>query len=735
LAEILANPETVRSHHLYLAIFLLVALGAFTKSAQFPFHFWLPNAMAAPTPVSAYLHSATMVKAGIYLLLRLDALLGGTPVWVFTLVGAGSISMLIGAVGALRHRDLKKVLAYSTITALGTLTLLIGLSFEASIKAAIVFLIVHALYKGSLFLVAGSVDHEAGSRDIAGLGGLRRLMPFTAAAAILSGLSMAGLPPLFGFVGKELAYKAKVGFDGADILLPAIAVLANALTVAAAGLLVLLPFFGKLKKTPRSAHEAPAGMWIGSLLLAASGLVFGIFPALLPKPIVSSAVTAALGYAIEIKLALWYGLGTELLLSGLTIALGVLLFWQRNSVMRLLGRLDALAAWGPQRWYQFLLGSVLRFASWHTRLLQNGNLRGYLLWLLMGLVAATGIPLVGNLDLLQNVEFAAGELLPHEWILTLLIVIGAVVTAVTTNKLLAVAALGAVGFSIALLFLGLGAPDLAMTQFLVETLVVVIILLVLRHLPVRQLNKRVKGRLSIDTLLPAILAGGVVSLLLIAISSQPLNLNISAYFTAQSLPEGFGRNIVNVILVDFRALDTLGEITVLAVAALGAFVLAQSDLKSSPSLPAPDRLLILQTATRLLVSLLLLASLFLLWRGHNEPGGGFIGGLVAAGAFILFLMAYGEQATSSLLRTDPRTLLGTGLAVAVLSGMPAVIRGQAFLSGGWITIESGDPGAPLKLGTPLLFDVGVFLVVVGFALAIVIAMERVPSTRRTVGGS
>ena len=281
LRELMADPEAVRAHALYPAAFALVALGALTKSAQFPFHFWLPNAMAAPTPVSAYLHSATMVKAGIYLLMRLDALLGGTALWTFTLSTVGVITMLLGAVWALRQTDLKKTLAYSTVTALGTLTLLVGLSFEASIQAAVVFLLVHALYKGALFMIAGSVDHETGTRDVLTLGGLRKAMPFTFGAAALAGLSMAGVPPLFGFVGKELAYKAKLGFEGADILLPGAAVLANALTLAAAGIVVLRPFFGALGQTPRDAHEAPPSMWIGPAVLAAVGLVFGLLPTLL----------------------------------------------------------------------------------------------------------------------------------------------------------------------------------------------------------------------------------------------------------------------------------------------------------------------------------------------------------------------------------------------------------------------------------------------------------------------
>jgi multicomponent Na+:H+ antiporter subunit A len=629
LTEIVQRGEAVRAHALYPALFALIAVGCFAKSAQFPFHFWLPNAMAAPTPVSAYLHSATMVKAGIYLLMRLDATLGGTALWVITLATAGTITMLLGAVWALRQTDLKKVLAYSTITALGTLTVLVGLSFEASIKAAVVFLLVHALYKGALFLVAGSVDHETGTRDLLGLGGLRRAMPITGVAAALAGLSMAGLPPLFGFVGKELTYKAKLGFESADVILPGVAVLANALTVAAAGVLVLRPFFGARRDTPKAPHEAPASMWLGPLVLAVAGLLAGLFPMFLPATLVDSAVTATLGYAVEIKLALWYGLGTALYLSIVTVAIGVLTYWQWDRVRGALARLDGLTRIGPERGYERGLDGVLAFAGWQTRLLQNGSLRGYLVWLL-GLV----VVLPGAALLLRHegfgVAMAWSEVLPHEWALALLVVMGALVTTGAWSRMLAVAALGVVGFSVALLFLGLGAPDLAMTQLLVETLIVVIILLVLRHLPTLREERSEPMFSRGASALLALGAGVVVTALGLAVVATPFDAGVSEFYAARSVPDGFGRNLVNVILVDFRALDTLGEITVLAVAALGAYVLVRAG--AAPVLPRLDvgGSLILRTATRFLITLLFLTALFLLWRGHNEPGGGFIGGLVRA---------------------------------------------------------------------------------------------------------
>ncbi|NBC18693.1 MAG: putative monovalent cation/H+ antiporter subunit A [Bacteroidetes bacterium] len=726
LSELRAQSDVIRAHGLYLPLFALIVLGCFTKSAQVPFHFWLPNAMAAPTPVSAYLHSATMVKAGIYLLARFDGMLGGTTAWVWTLSVAGALTMLLGAVLALRHTDLKKVLAYSTITALGTLTLLIGLSFEASIKAAIVFLIVHSFYKGALFLVAGSVDYETGTRDVLRLGGLRRVMPVTATAAGLAGLSMAGLPPLFGFVGKELAYKAKLGFDGADLVLPTVAVVANALTVAAAGIVVLRPFFGALRETPRTAREAPLSMLLGPLGLAGMGLLFGLLPTLLPRTLVGSAVTATLGNPIEIELTLWYGLNLALLLSVVTAGAGVLTYLRWDAVRGALARMDPLWRRGPERGYAVALRGLLRLAEGQTRLLQNGSLRAYLRWLVALAVVLPGVALWMHADaLFAGVTTAWAEVLPHEWVLAVLIVGGSITVVRARSRLLAVAALGVVGFSVALLFIHLGAPDLAMTQFLVETLIVVIVLLVLWRLPAMARDARDRGAQRVANGVLAVGAGAVVTALALAVLAVPFDPYVSTFFAEESVASAYGRNIVNVILVDFRALDTLGEITVLAVAALGAYVLVH--VGALPELPrVRPQSVILRTATRFMIALLLLASLFLLWRGHNEPGGGFIGGLIGAGAFALYAIAFGLRAMQQVLRVSPRVLLGVGLALALVSGLFALAAGEVFLTGQWITVPLGGAAAPLKLGTPLLFDIGVYLVVIGFTLTILRALEQAP---------
>jgi multicomponent Na+:H+ antiporter subunit A len=722
LSTLLTRGADVQAHPLYLPAFVLIAIGAFAKSAQVPFHFWLPNAMAAPTPVSAYLHSATMVKAGVYLLARLDPVLGGTGAWIWTLAVVGGATMLVGSIGALRHTDLKKVLAYSTLTALGTLVVLLGLSYDASIKAAIVFLLVHALYKSGLFLVAGSVEHGTGTRDLLQVSGLRSVLPWTALAAVLAGLSMAGLPPLFGFVGKELAYKAKLGVENLGWLLPTIAVTANALTVVAAGLIVLRPFFGS-RRPPETgrAHEVPFAMWVGPVLVGAAGLLFGVAPTLMAG-LVAPAVAVVAGEPVEIQLALWYGLNTALYLSVVTVVLGGAgyLLWPR--VRARLTALDRLIVLGPARGYDLLLKGAFALGNGLRRFVEVSSVRRYLA-LLFGVIVA----LVGGTLLLRTGTFVSlsglSEVLPHEWGLVLLIAAAALAAAWAQAPLVALPSLGVAGLGLALLYVLLSAPDLAMTQVLVEILLVVIALAVLSatgRMPRREPRKRRRYAVPL-----AMGVGGTVTLLLLSVLQQPFDGRVSDFFLTQSVPQGFGRNVVNVILVDFRALDTLGEIAVLAIAALGALVLLRGLTVAGPSLPSiavPS--LVLRTAARLLLALLILASLFMLWRGHNEPGGGFIGGLFAASAVVLYLLAHRRAATERLLRGSPRMALGVGLAIALGSGLVGVFAGNLpFLTGQWTTIGK------IKLGTPLLFDIGVFIVVVGFTLTIILALDRVLDVR------
>ncbi len=730
LSELAASGEAIRAHALYPAIVVLVLAGAFTKSAQFPFHYWLPNAMEAPTPVSAYLHSATMVKAGVYLVARTDHLLGGTPGWTAALVAAGGATMVLGSVLALRHTELKRILAYSTIMALGTLVLLIGIGGEAGAKAAAAFLVVHAFYKATLFLTSGAVDHETGTRDVTELGGLRRAMPITATAAVLAGLSMAALPPLFGFIGKELVYEATLGFGLVEPLVPVAAVLAFAFTVTAAGIVVLRPFFGRLRDTPKPPHEAPFGMWLGPAVGAATGLLLGVWPAV-AQAVVGPAASAIMARELPLTLTLWHGLNPALGLSAASLALGAAVypFWHR--LRNQLRRTDALAeAIGPDRSFDRALGGLTALSRGLTSLLQGGSLRAYLYTVL---AAAVVLPTVSYWLTDPAAPLRMPEATYYEWIVAGTIAAAGISAAFARSRLLAVAALGVVGFGIALLYVFIGAPDLAMTQFLVETLTVIIILLVIRRLP--RLRETEAERSPFKAVSDAVLAlgsGALVTGLLLAVTATGMDPYVSDYFVRESVPGGHGRNIVNVILVDFRALDTLGEITVLATAGLGVFGVIH--LAAPPTGPAlvTGASLILKTATRWLLALLLLFAILLLWRGHNLPGGGFIGGLVSVGAFALYGIAFGWRELRRLLRVDPRYLIGAGLAAAVGSGLFALTADAPFLTGMWAALGGGKEEGGVALGTPLLFDVGVFLVVNGFALTVILNLER--SAAEAAGG-
>lgn len=576
MSQVLASGEALRQHSLYMPILLLVLAGAFTKSAQFPFHFWLPGAMAAPTPVSAYLHSATMVKAGIYLLARLNPALGGSEAWhyLITLVGAGT--MLAGAVLAFPQKDLKKLLAYSTVSALGTLTLLIGLNTSLSMKAAMVFLLVHSLYKGALFLTAGNIDHASGTRDVSKLGGLARLMPLTAAAAGLSALSMAGLPPLFGFISKELLYEAKMQAPTAAGLITTVGIAANMILVGLAGILIAVLLRGNGDRSPRVAREVPFAMLAGPCLLTLLSLLTGLFPDL-ASPLVSPAVSAIRAETTEIHLALWHGFNPVLALGFLTYTGGVGLFFLRRPVVRF-GRLfSPIKAAGPESLYERGLSALTRLAALQTRLIQSGYLRFYLL------------AIVGTTVGLLSVAYLSRHPLPsiafqepirfQDAVLAGLILAAALAAAISRSRLGSIAALGAVGYLVAMVFVRFGAPDLAMTQILIETLTVILFVFVFYRLPRYGRLTSPAGRAR--DAVAALATGAVMTVLTLAAAAYSHELRLSEFFAENSWSLGHGRNVVNVILVDFRALDTLGEIVVLALAGLGVYALLKLRPKRS----------------------------------------------------------------------------------------------------------------------------------------------------------
>lgn len=575
LSDLLENQDVLRSHALYLPILILVLAGAFTKSAQVPFHFWLPGAMAAPTPVSAYLHSATMVTAGVFLLGRLHPLLGNTDVWQYVVTGVGAATMVTGALLALPQTDLKRLLAYSTVSALGTLTMLLGIGTPLAVQAAVVFLIVHSLYKGALFMVAGAVDHETGTRDVRQLGGLFKVMPVTAAAAGMAALSMSGLPPLFGFIGKELLYEANLGAPTASSFLTAASVGSNIIMVAVALIVAFRPFHGGPLLPEKKLHEPPFALWFGPVVLALLGLVAGLFPALVDVPLVTAAANAIQGTDESVTLKLWHGLNLVLLLSGVTVLGGLVLYLARGPVRTFADRLAPLARCGPQQAYTLGLRALNAVADGQTRLLQHGYLRGYVLTVL---AAATGLAAFalyrfGAVPLWVGFE----DVRLHEIVIGAIILSAALVAAISRSRLAAVAAMGVVGYCVALIYGLYGAPDLAITQILVETLTLVLFVLVVVHLP-RFTHFTSPRRRLFDALFAAT-SGVVITLLVLKALHVETAERVSEYHVANSLVAQ-GRNVVNVILVDFRALDTLGEVVVLSIAALGVFALLKLRLNT-----------------------------------------------------------------------------------------------------------------------------------------------------------
>jgi len=579
-SALLEKPDVLRDHALYLPILLLVLAGAFTKSAQAPFHFWLPGAMTAPTPVSAYLHSATMVTAGIYLLGRFSPLLGGTDAWHYLVTSVGAVTMLIGALMALVQTDLKRLLAYSTVSALGTLTLLLGIGTTLAVKAAAVFLIVHSLYKGALFMIAGAIDHETGTRDVRVLGGLFKVMPITALAAGAAALSMSGFPPLLGFIGKELLYEANLAAPHAATLITVAGVAANIIMVAVAILVGFRPFHGRPLLPLKTMHEPTPALWLGPLVLATLGLVAGLFPGLVDQPLVSAAVSAIRARETTVELKLWHGMNQVLLLSVFTVLAGVVVYGLRHRLRIWAAWLAPLSRFGPQRCYELGLRALIATASTQTRLLQHGYLRGYVLTVLAFAMVLTGYGLVrfGAVPWWDGFDDAR----PHEFAVGVLILAAALVAARTRSRLAAVAAMGVVGYSVALIYALYGAPDLAVTQIIVETLTLVLFVLVVVHLPAfSELSSPRRRR--VDAVFAAA-AGVVITLLVLKALHMDADERVTEYYAANAL-RAQGRNVVNVILVDFRALDTLGEITVLAVAALGVFTL----LKLRPEKRKEDR--------------------------------------------------------------------------------------------------------------------------------------------------
>ena len=565
LSLLAASGDLVRSHALYPAFFICILVGVMTKSAQVPFHFWLPNAMSAPTPISAFLHAATMVKAGIYLLLRLHPAMAGTPLWTGTLVLIGGATALWGAVQAIGPCDLKRVLAYTTLMALGVMTLFAGGQTVLSLTAAATFLMVHALYKAALFLAVGSIDHQTGTRDLNRLGGLAKCMPLTALAVAGATLSMAGFPLFFGFIGKEIMYEGALAQEMFPVFATIATLVSNALMTAVAAVILITPFAGPLGGKLSLVCEAPWTMRLGPAFMGVLGVVFGIIPEWVSANLIEPAVFAIHPDREEIRLVFFHGINLPLLLSILTLSLGALIYGFRTPLRQgLLAVLDRLWITTPGL-YRSGLNQFLTMAGRFTGIVQNGALHTYLTVIILVMIAAVGSVWLPHLPDMIKITPVSGPWIAVGLFGFILASTAVVVTA--RHRIPAIGGLGGVGAGVALVFLVFGAPDIALTQLLVETLTLIFISLILLRLPPLETAQKKPRYRTLRNVCLSAGAGLITATLLMGILQTPLDRSLTAFFESNSVVAAHGRNIVNVILVDFRSFDTLGEICVVVLAA------------------------------------------------------------------------------------------------------------------------------------------------------------------------
>jgi multicomponent Na+:H+ antiporter subunit A len=695
LSGILSSaPDYIDDPRLPYAI-VLILIGAFTKSAQFPFHFWLPNAMSAPTPVSAYLHSATMVKLGIYLMARLDPAFNDLLLWEIILISVGTITALWAALLALRERDLKRILARSTVSALGTLTLLIGLPSEGAGLAVVAFLFAHALYKAPLFMIAGNIDHATGTRNIDHLMGLRHAMPWTAATAVIAGLSMAGLPLAFGFVAKDVISIAK---DQADLIavVSYTLLLVNAAVAAVAGVAAIRVFWGPREPLQRVVHEVPWSMLLPPLGIALIGIEFELFPHLAEPLLIAAAQSISPGNGIT-EIATSYELDKLLSATGVTLFLGLMIFLAWDKLHKILSEMHWLDRFGPEASFDGVLSGLKKTAALHTRRLQSGRLDSYLSMTVTALLAmAFYIGWHSELNFNLQWYWPAHSI---AWAMAaILIIAGASAAVFTRSRLTVLMASGLVGYGAAVFFLFAGAPDLAFTQFAVETVLVVLAATLLPRFNAPPLAESLLRQPY--KLLLAIIAGAGTFLLLLNLQHLPENRQLAEWFSTNSLPLAQGRNVVNVIIVDFRALDTLGEIVVVAFSLLAALpLLAQFNTGKTTSPGSP----LLDKSALPLYWLMLAGAAWILFRGHNEPGGGFIAGLVAVAASSMLAILRDPQLARRYQPLAPLFLAITGIGLALAGGLIGAVSGAGFLRHVWAG----------SLSSVMIFDLGVFFTVWG----------------------
>ncbi len=739
LSVILASGDVIRADPLYPPMLLLVLLGAFTKSAQFPFHFWLPSAMAAPTPVSAYLHSATLVKAGVFLLARLFPALSGTPEWSMLVGGVGLTTLLIGAFIALFQHDLKGLLAYSTISHLGLITLLFGIGTPLAAVAGVFHIINHATFKASLFMAAGIIDHETGCRDMRRINGLWKFMPHTAVLAMVASAAMAGVPLLNGFLSKEMFFAEAVGVTTQmrfGWLLPATVTVAGVFAVAYSLRFIHDVFFnGEPINLPKTPHEPPRWMKVPVEILVALCLLVGIFPALTVEPILAVASIGVLqGPLPEHDLAIWHGFSPALWMSVIALIGGGLTYLGRRPLFafyeRHEHRLEAKAL------YQRLLNGLFTLTQAVTQRLDTGSLQRMLF---VFILSALMLGLAGFLSASMPLTGSRPRM-PVDGV-SLLATLGLMAAAIGAvwlhrQRLIALILTSAVGLVVALIFIKFSAPDLALTQLSVEVVTIVLLLLALYFLPQHSPVETDLAQQRWQILL-AVAAGGGAAALTWAVVTRPYE-TIAGYFLANSVPGGGGGNVVNVILVDFRGYDTLGEISVLALAGMGIYAMLASLRLDGPEQDAQGRAwdpdlhpVILSSLTRLLLPLALLVAVFIFLRGHNLPGGGFIAGLITAAALIMQYLSNGAAWMRSRLPWNMHIAIGLGLLIATLTGLASLIFGYPFLTSTFGYLHWPAVGE-FELASAMAFDLGVYLVVVGATLLILIHLGLMHQANRPV---
>jgi multicomponent K+:H+ antiporter subunit A len=754
LDVVLDSGDAVRSHPWYPATLLLILLGVLTKSAQFPFHFWLPHAMAAPTPVSAYLHSATMVKAGVFLLARLWPALSGTELFFWLVCGAGAMSLLLGTFLAIYQRDMKGVLAYSTIGHLGLITFLLGMSTELALVAAVFHMLNHATFKASLFMATGVVDHETGTRDLKRLNGLRRAMPITALLATVAAGAMAGVPLLNGFLSKEMFFEESIvvgGSVGMQILMPAIATLGGLFSVAYSVRFIHEVFFG-----PPSAHlprvpQEPKPILVPSALLVAACVLVGALPAVTVGPLLATASEAILGSRMPTyELAVWHGFTPALLMSLIALAGGVGFYVYLHLRGRTLVAAPLFSRLDSKRMFDIANVAATRTAARVARWLFSRRLQTQLVLIVGSACAAAFLPLAAG-----GWFRGAAPLTPLDPIFAVLWGAGAACAIGAAwqakfHRLAALIMVAGAGLVVSLTFAWLSAPDLALTQLAVEVVTTVLFLLGLRWLPRRferddpqRRSTRARARRARDAVLAA--ASGIgMGVLAFAVMTQPPAGQLAPYFFANALETAGGRNVVNLILVDFRGFDTLGEITVVACVAITAYALLRRFRPAPESIRVPaaqraetadgiatrkrDSLATNYTRipavlVRLLLPMAALVSFYFLLRGHNAPGGGFVGGLVMATAVIVQYMVSGTIWVEARLKIHPQVWIGLGLLGAAVTGLGAWLASQPFLAAVAADVHVPLLGS-LHLSTVLVFDLGVYMLVVGAVMLILISLAH-----------